>query len=169
MVSFQLSRYNVCIMAYGQTGSGKTHTMLGKAPALGRKSRENGARRPSLFILSSSCFRQVLTTPPACPVVTEFCHCQLLSRVAQLVESSVIYSFFLSHPIPFFNRRALTEIARLIEERSTEFDIELRLSVCEIYNNKIRDLLSGADDDSSHDVVASASGIEVPTLTQVRL
>mgnify|MGYP006436703753 FL=1 len=43
---------------------------------------------------------------------------------------------------PGVNLRALQELFRLIEERQQEFKYEVRLSVLEIYNETIRDLLA---------------------------
>ena len=54
--------------------------------------------------------------------------------------------------------------ARLISEKQ-EGTISVEVSVVEIYNNDIRDLLSG-DPNAKHDVITSPDGsLNIPTLT----
>ncbi|XP_052240310.1 kinesin-like protein KIF25 isoform X2 [Dreissena polymorpha] len=60
--------------------------------------------------------------------------------------------------------RAARELFRLISEKP-EGTISVEVSVVEIYNNDIRDLLSG-DPSAKHDVITGADGsLSIPTLT----
>eukprot|EP00043_Microstomoeca_roanoka_P012365 m.119595 g.119595 ORF g.119595 m.119595 type:complete len:837 (-) comp15473_c1_seq2:56-2566(-) len=60
--------------------------------------------------------------------------------------------------------RAVDEVFKLTAERQTEYYHSLSVSVAEIYNNKIRDLL-GEDFEGSHEVIVGSAGdADVPTL-----
>lgn len=61
----------------------------------------------------------------------------------------------------------MDEVYKLIADRATETEYDVEISVAEIYNNKIKDLL-GSDFDAAHDVIVGSSGqADVPTLTKV--
>ncbi len=61
---------------------------------------------------------------------------------------------------------AVEEIFRVREERSPEAAYNLFISVVEIYNNNIRDLL-GENITSNLEVIEGPDGAEVPMLSQV--
>lgn len=61
----------------------------------------------------------------------------------------------------------MDEVFQLLDERATEYDYTITVSVAEIYNNRIRDLL-GDDFEAAHEVIVGTSGdADVPTLRLV--
>uniref|UniRef100_F6V5G2 Kinesin motor domain-containing protein n=1 Tax=Ciona intestinalis TaxID=7719 RepID=F6V5G2_CIOIN len=64
---------------------------------------------------------------------------------------------------------SMNELFRLIEEKSTD-SISLEVSVAEVYNNDIYDLLSDNPKQLKHDIVTTrGSSRDVPTLTQIKV
>uniref|UniRef100_H2YVI1 Kinesin motor domain-containing protein n=1 Tax=Ciona savignyi TaxID=51511 RepID=H2YVI1_CIOSA len=64
---------------------------------------------------------------------------------------------------------AMNELFRLIEEKPCD-SVSLEVSVAEVYNNDIYDLLAEDPKRSKHDIVTTrGSGREVPTLTQINV
>lgn len=69
---------------------------------------------------------------------------------------------------PGINQRALRKLFREIEQRGTEWDFNISVSVLEIYNENIRDLLNH-DSSTKLEVKMSASGMYVPGLTSYKV
>ncbi len=67
---------------------------------------------------------------------------------------------------PGLNQRALQELFHLVEERQTDYDYSIVVSVLEIYNECVRDLLS-VDPTQKLDIKQGSDGVYVPGLTQV--
>ncbi|XP_064399470.1 kinesin-like protein KIFC3 [Halichondria panicea] len=67
---------------------------------------------------------------------------------------------------PGLNQRALQELFHLVEERHTDYDYSIVVSVLEIYNECVRDLLS-VDPTHKLDIKQGSDGVYVPGLTQV--
>lgn len=70
---------------------------------------------------------------------------------------------------PGVNLRALGRLFNVIQERSADYSYTVTVSVLEIYNETIRDLLRDPDQDVSlkHDIHEGAQGVYVDDLTEV--
>jgi len=65
---------------------------------------------------------------------------------------------------PGVNRRAITELFAQIEERSSMFDFELEMSMLEIYNEEIKDLLDPSDKKLEIRKSKDGNGHDIPEL-----
>ena len=86
----------------------------------------------------------------------------------QLYTSTYVYLFHDQGPPdnPGINQRALLELFSLVEERQADYDYSIVVSVLEIYNECVRDLLA-VDPTMKLDIKQSPDGVYVPGLTQV--
>ncbi len=69
---------------------------------------------------------------------------------------------------PGLNQRALRELFQVVEERHSDHDYSIMVSVLEIYNECVRDLLS-TDPTQKLDIKQGPDGVYVPGLTQVAI
>ena len=69
---------------------------------------------------------------------------------------------------PGINQRALLELFSVVEERGDDWDYSIVVSVLEIYNEAVRDLLSVSCSERL-EVKQGPAGVYVPGLTQVRV
>lgn len=67
---------------------------------------------------------------------------------------------------PGINQRALLELFNIINQRQLDWDYTVVVSVMEVYNENIRDLLA-ANHTEKMDVKQGPDGVYVPGLTQV--
>lgn len=67
---------------------------------------------------------------------------------------------------PGINQRALLELFNVIDQRQLDWDYTVIVSVMEVYNENIRDLLA-ANHTEKMDVKQGPDGVYVPRLTQV--
>ena len=67
---------------------------------------------------------------------------------------------------PGINQRALSELFNIINQRQLDWDYTVVVSVLEVYNESIRDLLA-ANHTEKMDVKQGPDGVYVPGLTQV--
>ena len=81
-----------------------------------------------------------------------------------------LQSILLQGPVdnPGINQRALRELFVTVEERMEEWDYSILVSVLEIYNECVRDLLA-LDHTERREVKQGPTGIYVPGLTQVQV
>lgn len=70
---------------------------------------------------------------------------------------------------PGVNRRAIQELFRQTEERSSMYDFELALSMLEIYNEEIKDLLDPSDKKLEIRKSKEGGGHDIPELLKVRV
>ena len=69
---------------------------------------------------------------------------------------------------PGINQRALLELFATVEERRGEWEYSILVSVLEIYNECVRDLLA-SDHTEKKEVKQGPTGIFIPGLTQVQV
>lgn len=67
---------------------------------------------------------------------------------------------------PGINQRALLELFDIVEQRQLDWDYSIVVSVLEIYNENVRDLLS-VNFTEKMDIKQGSDGVYVPGLTQV--
>ena len=67
---------------------------------------------------------------------------------------------------PGINQRALLELFNIIKQRQLDWDFTVIVSVLEVYNESIRDLLA-VNHTEKMDVKQGPDGVYVPGLTQV--
>ena len=81
-----------------------------------------------------------------------------------------LQSILLQGPVynPGINQRALKELFVTVEERMEEWDYSILVSVLEIYNECVRDLLA-VDHTERREVKQGPTGMYVPGLTQVQV
>lgn len=67
---------------------------------------------------------------------------------------------------PGINQRALLELFDIIDERQLDWEYSVVVSVLEVYNETIRDLLA-VNHTNKMDIKQGPDGVYVPSLTQV--
>lgn len=178
--------FNTTILAYGQTGSGKTYTMNGPADPdddfaeaavtspLGKKRKTNrnslsfpnGRRK----LLSPKASKKELDSEASADVDMTDEGCAKESNIAERREEK---PFVLSDEdgiIP----RAVHDLFKAKQRHSTAGDVVIAMTYLEIYNDEIRDLLAGDDDDDDvgqslqlRDNGENSGGVSIKGLTTV--
>ena len=96
----------------------------------------------------------------------------VIFRVFQLKTSILPFFFFLppqgSPSNPGINQRALILLFEETRDRSVDWQFVIHVSVIEIYNEMLRDLL-GEDPSAKLDIRQGAEGLFVPGLTEIQV